>query len=99
LKNEGWRVKKIKVNPRIKDRVASMNGMFRNAEGERRYKVNVAKCPFYTDNLEQQAYDQNGLPDKGEGKGDDINDAGGYYIQSQFAIKKRVLEQTRLGGL
>lgn len=99
LKDQGYRVKKITKNPVIKDRVAAMNGMFCNADGYRKYKVNTRKCPFYTDCLEQQAYDGNGVPEKGEGKGDDINDAGGYYIQNQFPIKKRVITQTRLSGL
>lgn len=99
LKDERWRVKKINRNPGIKDRVASMNGMFCNAKGERRYKVNTVECPFYTNSLEQQAYDANGLPEKGEGKGDDINESGGYYIHNKFPIKKRRLEQTRLSGL
>ncbi|RLE40075.1 terminase, partial [Candidatus Woesearchaeota archaeon] len=99
IKQAGWRVKRIKKNPVIKDRVTAMNGMFCNAKNERRYKVNTNLCPFYTDALEQQAYDSNGFPEKGDGKGDDINDAGGYYIVSQYPIKKRVLEQTRLSGL
>jgi len=99
LKDAGWRVKKIKKNPIIKERVAAMNGMICNSKGGRRYKINTDECPFYTDSLEQQVYDKNGVPEKGEGKGDDLNDAGGYYIHNQFPIKKRVLEQTRLGGL
>lgn len=99
LRNAGFRVKKIKSNPGIKDRIATMNGMFCNANGERRYKVNTDECPFYTDSLEQQAYDANGLPEKGEGKGDDVTEAAGYYLHNQFPIKKRQLEQMRLSGL
>ncbi|WP_369081323.1 hypothetical protein, partial [Streptobacillus moniliformis] len=45
------------------------------------------KCPEYTDALEQQAYDKNGMPDK-EGGFDHVNDAGGYFIAKRFPIVK-----------
>jgi hypothetical protein len=99
LKDAGFRVKTITTNPQIKDRVQSMNAMFLNAQGERRYKVNIAACPFYTDSLEQQAYDANGFPEKGAGKGDDLNDSGGYYIVNMFPIVRRKLDTVRLMGL
>jgi hypothetical protein len=37
------------ANPPVKDRINSMNAMFCNGNGERRYKVNVARCPVYTE--------------------------------------------------
>jgi len=73
------------VNPAIKDRVNSMNGMFCNAKGERRYLVNTSKCTNYTEKLEQQAY-KNGEPDK-DGT-EDINDAGGYFIAYKYPVIK-----------
>jgi hypothetical protein len=39
------------ANPPVKDRINSMNAMFCNGNGERRYKVNVARCPVYTEAL------------------------------------------------
>ena len=99
IKAAGWRVKKINRNPSIKDRINSMNGMFCNAEGERRYKVNVDKCPFYADALEQQTYDKNGLPEKGEGKGDDETDAGGYFIADKFPIIRKRIVESGLSGI
>jgi hypothetical protein len=33
----------------VKDRINSMNAMFCNGNGERRYKVNVKRCPVYTE--------------------------------------------------
>jgi hypothetical protein len=35
-----------------------MNAMFCNGNGDRRYKVNVARCPVYADCLEQQVWDK-----------------------------------------
>lgn len=37
-----------------------MNAMFCNANGERRYKVNVKRCPVYAESLEQQVWDDKG---------------------------------------
>lgn len=39
------------ANPPVKDRINAANAMFCNATGERRYKVNVAKCPTYAEAL------------------------------------------------
>jgi len=86
LKDERWRIKRRSRNPVPKDRIASMNGMFCNSQGERRYKVNTSECPFYTDSLEQQAYDANGLPEKGEGKGDDICFGGDQLVETDKGI-------------
>ncbi|HAH2544899.1 TPA: terminase [Escherichia coli] len=74
-------------NPPVKDRVNSMNAMFCNANGERRYKVNVKRCPVYAESLEQQVWDDKGEPDKKSGN-DHPNDAGGYFIVKQFPIVK-----------
>lgn len=99
LKDAGFKIKKHSTNPFIKDRIMSVNGMLCNSEGVRRYKINTDLCPFYTDSLEQQAYDKNGIPEKGMGKGDDLNDAGGYFLAYDYPILKKRLKQTRLSGL
>lgn len=88
LKQAGFRVKAPNQNPPVKDRINSMNAMFSNALGERRYFVNDSTCPTYSDCLEQQAWGENGEPDKGSGF-DHATDAGGYYIYSEFPIKRR----------
>ena len=75
-----------KKNPYVRDRVGSMNAMFLNGMGQRRYKVNTKKCPIYTQSLEQQAYDKNGDPDK-QHDNDHPNDAGGYFIHYRFPMK------------
>lgn len=98
LRENGFNVMANTQNPRIKDRVLSMNGMFLNAKGQRRYKVNTNNCPTYTASLEQQAYDDNGEPDKKSGT-DHTNDAGGYFISYKFAVVKKVLVQNRPLGV
>lgn len=72
-------------NPRVRDRITCMNGMFLNGKGERRYKINIEKCPVYTKCLEQQIYDDNGQPDKKQDL-DHTPDAGGYFIVKMFPI-------------
>ncbi|OGB23342.1 MAG: hypothetical protein A3I66_01365 [Burkholderiales bacterium RIFCSPLOWO2_02_FULL_57_36] len=84
-------------NPRVKDRVLSMNGMILNAAGVRRHKVNTDLCPVLTDGLEQQAYDKNGEPDKSTGH-DHIVDANGYFISKRYPIERDQLRKIQIGG-
>lgn len=83
-------------NPAIKDRVQSMNGMFCNSKNQRRYKVNPLRCPRYVEALEQQVYDQTGMPDKSSGV-DHPNDAGGYFIVAEYPIERKQFGTTYTG--
>lgn len=95
LRGAGFSVIAPPANPPVKDRINSMNAMFCNAKGERRYRVNADTCPTYADHLEQQVWADNGEPDKKSGN-DHTNDAGGYYIHREFPIVKPVVEVTPL---
>lgn len=85
LKEAGFKVVAPKANPPVKDRINAMNAMFRNAAGDRRYRVNATKCPTYADHLEQQIWAENGEPDKTTGA-DHTNDAGGYFLHREYPI-------------
>jgi len=87
LRNAGFRINVASQNPRIKDRVASVN----RALERDLYRVNVSRCPQLADGLEQQVYDKNGMPDKSTGH-DHKLDAMGYYIFKQFPIHKPVVD-------
>lgn len=94
LRDAGFRVDAPEANPPVRDRVVSMNAMFLNAKNERRYKVNVEKCPNYTLALEQQVYDKTGKPDKQHDK-DHPNDAAGYFINRRFpALRHHLVERS-----
>ncbi|HBU7648392.1 TPA: terminase family protein [Klebsiella pneumoniae] len=95
LKQAGFNVIVNDSNPPVKDRINSMNAMFCNGNGERRYKVNVKRCPVYTESLEQQVWGDNGEPDK-KADNDHPNDAGGYFIVKQFPIIKPTGKVTKL---
>lgn len=99
LKEAGYRVVKNEINPNIKDRIMATNAMFCNSLGERRMFINDRECPHYAEALETQAYDDNGLPEKGEGKMDDITDAGSYPIAKLFPIKRRSTQLKRYAGI
>ena len=89
LKDARFNVIADPANPAVKDRVNAMNAAFSNANGDTVYYVNTKACPMYSRCLEQQAYDNNGQPDKT--KDDDHgNDAGGYYIAKTYPINKPV---------
>ena len=76
------------ANPAVKDRVLAANAMIHKA-GERRYRVNVERCPQLVESLEKQAYDKNGEPDKSSGL-DHIIDAATYFIAYRYPIVRRV---------
>lgn len=98
LRQNGFTVRVDTTNPAVKDRILSVNGMILNAEGQRRWKININNCPRLTESLEQQAYDKNGEPDKTSGF-DHINDAQGYFLAKQYPIIKRTMSIGRVGGL
>nr|ADV36428.1 phage terminase large subunit [Edwardsiella phage eiAU] len=80
LEDAGFTVSYNSVNPAVRDRVNDVNGMILNGKGQRRLKVNVARCPKATEALEQQIWDpKTGAPDKTSGV-DHMADAIGYPI-------------------
>ncbi len=101
-------------NPAVKDRVLAVNQMICSTDdvsgsslglemrGEkrvvRRLRVNVDKCPLFTEALEKQAYDKNGEPDKTSGF-DHLNDAAGYMIFYRFPVRGRTMQRIRIGGI
>lgn len=89
LQAAGFQVVAPSQNPPVRDRVLSMNMMFCDNHDRAKYKVNDDLCPTYAENLEQQAYNDNGEPDKKSGH-DHTNDAGGYYIHNRFPVIKPV---------
>lgn len=92
LKNAGFKIVVDPSNPAVGDRINSMNAMFCNANGERRYKVNKRQCPTYVRSLEKQAW-VDGQPDKSNNI-DHPLDAGGYLITKLYPIKGRATLRT-----
>lgn len=80
LIEDGWNfnVNIKRKNPEILNRVRAVNKSFEDGK----LFVNLAKCPNFTDALEQQPY-KKGLPDKTLGI-DGVLDAGGYAIVEQI---------------
>lgn len=86
LRAAGFGVRVNAANPRVKDRVLSVNKMI-HSEGARRYRVNPETCPELVESLEKQAYDKHGEPDKSAGL-DHVVDAAGYFIAYRYPIRK-----------
>lgn len=93
LKQHGFEVKVNLTNPRVRDRVLSVNKQFENG----RLWVNSRTCPTVAACFEKQAYDANGEPDKKSGF-DHQNDASGYPIAKEFPIAHRIalVQQLRI---
>lgn len=83
LKAAGHIVKVNDSNPRVKDRILSVNAAFTAGK----LWVNDRKCPDVVSCFEQQAYDKNGEPDKSGGF-DHQNDASGYPIVFEMPVVK-----------
>lgn len=99
MRHAGFTIRQQNINPPIKDRVMSANAAFCNAAGVRKAFVDIKKCPQLAEGLLQQAYDKNGLPEKGEGKGDDMTDAATYPIYYFFPLKANRMFTKTVGGL
>lgn len=86
LRAAGFGVRANPSNPRVKDRVLSVNKLL-HSDGARRYRVNPETCPELVESLEKQAYDKHGEPDKSGGL-DHVIDAAGYFIAYRYPIRK-----------
>ena len=76
-------------NPRIMNRVKSVNAMFLNGHDNRRMFVNTETCHELTSCLEEQAFDpKTGLPDK-KNNYDHPLDALGYFVHYNNPIISR----------
>jgi len=85
LRSARFQVFAMPQNPFVKDRVNTMNMMFRKG-----YKVNRFKCPQYSQSLMQLAYNKGGEPDKTSGF-DHLCEAGGYFIYYQFSNTRPIV--------
>lgn len=99
LRQAGFHVYVNDSNPAVKDRILAVNGLIHSVGNGRRLKVNIDRCPAFTDALEKQAYDEKkGEPDKKSGF-DHASDAGGYFLAYRFPIKKHQFGRAKVGGV
>ncbi len=89
LKDSGFAICVNSTNPAVKDRLAAMNGAILSAAGERKLLINTRNAPGLTECLEQQVYDNNGEPDKSQGK-DHAPDACGYFVSYRWPAVRPV---------
>lgn len=96
LRAAGFGIKTRKKNPFVKDRIISMNTAFAGTNGYK-YVVDIDGCKSYIDTLEQQAYDEQGEPDK-DNDLDHPPDAAGYFINMDYGIIKPKAGTVRTTG-
>lgn len=97
LRAAGFQVMTNNRNPRVKDRVLSVNNMI-HSQDIRRYKVNPETCPSLVEALEKQSYDANGEPDKKSGF-DHVIDAAGYFIVYRYPIQHNRPQIAQIVGI
>ena len=86
LRQAGFVVTVDASNPAVKDRINTVNALFCNSSGERRYHVNTKLCPLYTEALETQGYNASGEPDKSHNQDHPV-DAAGYFICKRYPLR------------
>lgn len=96
IRSYGFKIKKDRKNPFIKDRVISVNTQICDGTGVRKLMVNTHKCTELTECLEQLVYDNNGQPDKKSDK-DHLPDALGYWIFQKWPVKNSKASLGRVG--
>jgi len=92
LRQGGLSVYANNKNPRVQDRVNSVNALIYKD----RFFIDTNKCIKSTEALEQQAYDLNGVPEKFNGSAtiDDYNDSLGYFIYYKYPLLDRTVSTT-----
>lgn len=87
LRDAGFNVYAKSKNPRVQDRVNSVQGLL----SHNKIFIDTHKCPKTTEALEQLAYDDNGEPEKYSGGGtiDDYTDSFGYFVHYNFPLTGR----------
>lgn len=86
LRQAGFAIRVHASNPAVKDRVLATNRAFEMGK----IRVNAKECPTIARCLEQQAYDENGEPDKKSGF-DHMNDAVSYFASYEFPIVRPMM--------
>lgn len=85
LREAGFRINAPKKNPPVRNRIVSLNTLFKNANGAVSLYINSTKCPTLVDNLLEQAYDKNGIPLKSNNV-DHMLDALGYLAHRMYGV-------------
>ena len=96
IKGAGYMVKVNAANPRVKDRINSVNRLL----SHNRVKINTNKCRRLTHALEVQGYTKKGEPEKFDAHPaiDDWTDSYGYFIAKEFPIKKPIAQTVTVQG-
>lgn len=95
LKKAGFHAHYPRKNPRIMERVQTVNSALRTGL----IKVNVRRCEKLAESLEQQVFNKiTELPEKSKNSIDDINDAFGYFIHKKFPVTRQTIKQTQISG-
>jgi hypothetical protein len=96
IKKAGYQVSVNKANPRVRDRINSVNRLL----SHNNVKINTNKCQQLTNALESQGYNKQGDPEKFDIHPaiDDWNDNFGYFIAKMYPINKVQIEHLEIQG-
>jgi hypothetical protein len=86
LENAGMVCIHPNKNPRIKNRVNSVNAQILNGKNERRLKINAKTCPILSESVAQQPYNPKTSQPLKDGLLDGPTDALGYFVWSNWPV-------------
>lgn len=95
LHNAGFTVKVGKTNPPVIDRINSVNSMMQSSSGERKLLIDP-KCKKLRECLIKHTY-REGTRQPEKDNYDHMNDALGYVVYQNFAVRKQ-LNDFEVGG-
>lgn len=88
---------RTKPNPAVIDRVNAFNARLKSASGERRFYININKCPSLVKDLEQVVWKEGKREiDKSNIERTHSSDGVGYYFEYEHSLKGNVKVQTRI---
>lgn len=98
LRQNGWRVYTPRMNPPVKDRIASVNSALLSSTNENKLKIS-ARAKRLIECLEKQTYKgDTRQPDKNSGY-DHLLDALGYLVHHHFPVQRpQVVDNTAVFG-
>ena len=90
LHNAGFTVKVGKTNPPVIDRINSVNSMLQSSSGERKLLIDP-KCKKLRECLIKHTY-REGTRQPEKDNYDHMNDALGYVVYQNFAVRKQLMD-------
>lgn len=97
IRNYGYQVHNLSMNPNIIDRVNSFNSMIKSVSGIRKLFINKS-LKRVVETMEKHSFDENGLPNKKHAYYDDVFDSASYVAYHYSDYGKNGVQRVKMQG-